>query len=225
VNGNQLDRVTTTAGKRKKKDVQASSLWSYALPMLLSAAVGAGLTLLITSQRSDHESRPVVSATAVPASAAMPDVSGLSSADAAVARGDDAYDHERWPEAIREYRRAIASGGDTPDVRTDLGNAFRFSGEAGKALEQYKIARKMDPQHENSLFNEIGLFNEVLHDHADAVPLCEEFMRRFPMSDKLPAVEEQLARAKNPGASASPSDAAASKALSKWLVKQPKEKP
>jgi hypothetical protein len=50
-------------------------------------------------------------------------------------------------------------------------------------------------------------------------------MRRFPMSDKLPAVEEQLARAKNPGASASPSDAAASKALSKWLVKQPKEKP
>lgn len=193
--------------------------------MLLSAAVGAGLTLLITSQRSNQKSRPVVLSAAVPASVAMPDVSGLSSGDAAVVRGDDAYDHQRWPEAIREYQRAIATGVDTPDIRTDLGNAFRFSGQAEKALEQYKIARNMDPQHEKSLFNEIGLFNEVLHDHAGAVPLCEEFMRRFPMSDKIPAVEEQLARAKNPGAIASPSDAEASKALSKWLVKQPKDKP
>ena len=40
------------------------------------------------------------------------------------------------------------------------------------------------------------VFTEVLSDPARAVPICEEFIRRFPNSDKLPAVREQLERAK-----------------------------
>ena len=81
-------------------------------------------------------------------------------------------------------------------MRTDLGNAFRFSGQPQQALDQYTIAQKLNPQHENSLFNEIGLFTEVLNDPVRAIPLCEEFMHRFPSSSKLPAVRQQLARAK-----------------------------
>ena len=187
--------------RTKTANPESQDLRSYILPMVLSAAVGAGITFLIMSQRASTEPRPTAPARAAGARGVMPNVSGLSDGDAAVRRGNNAYDHQRWAEAVREYQHAIATGEDTPDVRTDLGNAFRFSGEAGKALEQYKIARTMDPQHENSLFNEITLFNEMLHDHAGAVPLCEEFIRRFPMSDKIPVVQQQLARAKNPGGS------------------------
>jgi tetratricopeptide (TPR) repeat protein len=81
-------------------------------------------------------------------------------------------------------------------VHTDLGNALRFSGQPDQALEQYSIAQKLNPQHENSLFNQISLFTETLNQPARAIPICEEFMRRFPNSDKLPAVREQLERAK-----------------------------
>ena len=127
---------------------------------------------------------------------AAPDVSGMSAGAAAVTLGNFAYDHQRWPEAIRRYQEAIASGIDNADIHTDLGNAFRFSGQPEQALNQYTIAQKLNPQHENSLFNQISLFTEGLNEPVRAVPLCEEFIRRFPSSDKVPAVQQQLARAK-----------------------------
>ena len=128
--------------------------------------------------------------------AVAPDVSGMSAGDAAIALGNFAYDHQRWPEAIRHYQDAIASGIDNADVHTDLGNALRFSGQPQQALTQYEIGQRLNPQHENSLFNQISLFTETLNNPARAIPVCEEFIRRFPNSDKLPAVQQQLARVK-----------------------------
>ncbi len=120
----------------------------------------------------------------------------MSPGTAAVTLGHFAYDHQRWPDAIRHYQEAIASGIDNADVHTDLGNALRFSGQPEQALNQYMIAQKLNPQHENSLFNQISLFTEVMGQPQRAIPICEEFIRRFPNSDKLPAVREQLERAK-----------------------------
>jgi tetratricopeptide (TPR) repeat protein len=165
------------------------------LIIVVSAAMGAGVTWLVMSQRSTPEFHSVQSPPRA-AFSATPDVSGLAPGDAAVVLGNFAYDHQRWSEAIRQYQQAIADGADNPDVRTDLGNAFRFSGQPRQALDQYTIAQKLNPQHENSLFNEISLFTEVLNEPVRAIPLCEEFMRRFPSSNKLPAVRQQLARAK-----------------------------
>jgi tetratricopeptide (TPR) repeat protein len=149
------------------------------------------------SQRPAAPERPVAQLNKNPAPATAPDMSGLSGADAAVVRGNLAYDHQQWADAIREYQSALANGRDNADVRTDLGNAFRFSGQPEKALEQYTIAQRQNPQHENSLFNQIGLFMDVMHDPIRAIPLCEEFMRRFPNSEKLPRVREQLQIARN----------------------------
>lgn len=177
--------------KSKRTDSHSQGLGNYLLPMLLSAAVGAGLMWLVMSQRSPSVSVPNQTA---PASATL---SGLSAADAAVVRGNQAYDHQQWADAIREYQDAIAKGRDNPDVRTDLGNAFRFLGQADKALEQYTIAQRQNPQHENSLFNQIGLFIEVMHDPIRAIPVCEDFIRRFPESDKTAKVKQQLQEAKS----------------------------
>lgn len=177
----------------------SDSLASYFWPMLLSAAVGAGITWLIMSQRSASVERAAPFVPPTPASLA-PAVSALPTADTAdvsVVRANQAYDHQQWAEAIKEYQNAIAKGRDNADVRTDLGNAFRFSGQPEPALEQYTIAQRQNPQHENSLFNQIGLFMEVMHDPSRAIPACEEFIRRFPNSEKLPRVREQLQIAKN----------------------------
>ncbi len=183
--------------KNTEPDAGAQGLSGYLLPMLLSAAVGAGVTWAIMSQRSSPEVRPVPFSPPAATLNTVPDVSGMSAADAAVVRGNTAYDHQQWAEAIQQYQQAIANGRDTADVRTDLGNAYRLSGQPPKALEQYAIAQKLNPQHENSLFNQIGLYTEVLHDPVHAIPICEEFIRRFPASEKIPAVQRQLAAAKN----------------------------
>jgi tetratricopeptide (TPR) repeat protein len=185
----------------KQKVTGSQGLGSYLLPMLLSAVVGAGVTWLIMSQRSQLAERPpsfvTPGAQNQKSSAPALDVSGLSTADAAVVRGNQAYDHQQWTDAIREYQYALAKGRDNPDVRTYLGNAIRISGEPEKALEQYTIAQRQNPQHENSLFNQIGLFMEVMHDPNRAIPVCEEFIKRFPMSEKVARAKEQLAIAKN----------------------------
>jgi tetratricopeptide (TPR) repeat protein len=180
-----------------------SSLHNYILTVLVSAAMGAAVTWLIMSQRSTSEVRPASApqTNQMPqpnqtANAAPPDVSGMSAGEAAVTLGNFAYDHQRWTEAIRRYEEAIATGVDNADVHTDLGNAFRFSGQPQQALTQYEAAQRLNPQHENSLFNQISLFTETLGQPDRAVPIAEEFIRRFPNSDKVPAVREQLARVK-----------------------------
>ena len=172
------------------------TFWNYVTTVIVSAAMGAALTWLFMSQRSASQVRSASLAQPSPMSNAAPDVSGMSAGEAAITLGNLAYDHQRWPEAIRHYEEAIASGIDNADVHTDLGNTFRFSGQPEQALNQYTIAQKLNPQHENSLFNQISLFTEVMGQPQRAIPICEEFIRRFPNSDKLPAVREQLARGK-----------------------------
>lgn len=186
----------TASNRNGRKELpKQQSLGNYVLIIVVSAAMGAGVMWFVMSQRSNPEFDTVHSSPG-PAFSMTPDISGLAPGDAAVALGNLAYDHQRWSEAIRQYQQAIADGADNPDVRTDLGNAFRFSGQPQQALDQYTIAQKLNPQHENSLFNEISLFTEVLNDPVRAIPLCEEFMHRFPSSSKLPAVRQQLAGAK-----------------------------
>ena len=113
-----------------------------------------------------------------------PDVSQLGPADAAKTLGDWNYDRHNWAHAIDHYQEAIADGADNPDVRTDLGNCFRFIGEPQKALQQYQIAQTENSMHENSLFNQAGLYAEVLHDDQRASATAREFLKRFPQSDR-----------------------------------------
>ena len=188
--------------KDQSKRPETQGLGSYLLPMLLSAAVGAGVMCVVMSQRPQPiPQRPMTFVTpSTPQNNLAPlpaDMSKTSAADAAVVRGNQAYDHQQWSDAIGYYQEAIAKGIDNPDVRTDLGNSFRFSGQPEKALEQYTIAQRQNPQHENSLFNQIGLLMEVVHDPIRAIPVCEEFIKRFPNSEKVPRVREQLQIAKN----------------------------
>ena len=158
--------------------------------------MGAAITWLIMSQRSTSNVRPAATTQPSAMTSATPDVSGMSAGEAAVTLGNFAYDHQRWPEAMRRYEEAIASGVDNADVHTDLGNTFRFSDQPEQALTQYQLAQKLNPQHENSLFNQISLLGEVLNEPVRAAQTSEDFIRRFPKSDKLPAVREQLARMK-----------------------------
>ena len=183
--------------RKPKPTIERSQL---SIPLLILAAfgLGAGATWLAMRGPSAPPEKPAIESfigapgrqtpdVSQPTSAAAaepPDVSQLAPAEAGRTLANWNYDRQNWTPAIEHYEQAIALGADNPDVRTDLGNCFRFLGQGQKALEQYEIAQKENPLHENSLFNQISLFSEVLHDRERAASVAREFLARFPQSPR-----------------------------------------
>ena len=183
---------------RRSKTTKLSSLLAELhVPLLILAAflLGAGgMWLIMRSSSPGRPAKPPVERLLPSPATEPPDVSQLAPADGARTLGDWNYDRHNWAHAIEHYQQAIADGADNPDVRTDLGNCFRFLGEPRKALEQYQIAQTENPMHENSLFNQAGLYAEVLHDNQRALATAREFLKRFPQSDHAAAAGQLISK-------------------------------
>jgi len=165
------------------------------VPLLMLAAFALGSIGTWAIMRSSSSGGPQphrAEQVAASPQSAPPDVSNLSRPDAAKALADWNYDRQNWSHAIDHYQEAIAAGADNPDIRTDLGNCFRFIGQAQKALEQYQIAQNQNPRHENSLFNQAGLYAEVLHDDQRALQVAHDFLNRFPQSQRAEAARQLI---------------------------------
>ena len=174
--------------------------WAVIIAIVAFSA-GAGMSWLILregySKTTDRQPPTFVTQTAGPTvsnpDSATPDVSQMAPAEAELALGNWNYDRKAWQKAIDAYQHAISLGLDNADVRTDLGNALRFSGEPKKALEQYQIARRQNPQHENSLCNMATLYSQVLNDPGNAVAAWREYLRLFPNGEKASVARQVIA--------------------------------
>ena len=156
--------------------------------ILLASAIGAGIMWMLLPTRQGAS--PNVSAgmaASSPSTASVleppPSVAGLPPGQAALLLGHWHYDRQRWTAAVEQYETALSLGIDNPDVRTDLGNCYRFLGQPIRAREQYERSQRQNPQHENSLFNLATLHAQVLHDSTKARELLNEYLRRFPASE------------------------------------------
>jgi tetratricopeptide (TPR) repeat protein len=167
--------------QRAPKQSSNSSRTPFVLVAVISFAMGAFATwLILGGSPGTPRSSPSPAAPSAAAAEAPPDVSQLAPVAAATALANWNYDRQNWPHAMEHYQQAISLGSDNADIRTDLGNCFRFLGQPEKALEQYQLAQRQNPQHENSLFNTAGLYGEGLHDPAKAAESWREYLRRFP---------------------------------------------
>ena len=119
---------------------------------------------------------------------------GMTPAQTALTLGNWYYDHERWPLAIENYQKALAGGLDNPNIRTDFGNALRFSGQPQKALEQYRLAQKQNPRHENSLFNQGAVYAIDLKQPAKGVAVWREYLKKFPSGQSVTQARRLIAR-------------------------------
>lgn len=191
---------------RSRKTNPPANRFEFPVPLLILFAfgLGAGATWFAMRGSSSTPAQPEIqsfipvapgqppglSQPAPPVAAVPPDVSQLTPAEAARTLGNWNYDRQNWPHAIEHYEQAIARGADNPDVRTDLGNCFRFLGQPEKALEQYQISQKENPLHENSLFNQISLLADLLHDNERAAAAARDFLARFPQSPRAETVKQ-----------------------------------
>ena len=129
-------------------------------------------------------------------------LAGLTPPQTALTSGNWYFDHQNWPRAIAEYQKAIAGGIDNPDVRTDLGSSYRFMKQPKQAMEQYQIAQKQDPNHENSLFNQGGLYAFSLGQTAKGIGVWKAYLKKFPNGQSAAAARQLLQQAElgKPGA-------------------------
>jgi tetratricopeptide (TPR) repeat protein len=195
--------------RRTRKSRSPTKRLKQSIPLLILAAfgLGAGATWLAMRESANVPSNPeienftqrqvgqspeVFQPTPVAAIAEPPDVSQLAPVEAARTLANWNYDRQNWTHAIEHYQAAIARGADNPDVRTDLGNCFRFLGQPQKALEQYQIAQKENPLHENSLFNQISLYADLLHNKERAQAVARDFIAHFPQSPQVELVRKRM---------------------------------
>jgi tetratricopeptide (TPR) repeat protein len=73
--------------------------------------------------------------------------------DSLVKIGNLYYDGKQFPSAIQYYERALAIHPENPDVRTDMGTAYWYTGDAEKALAAMGTSLKYRPGHPQTLFN------------------------------------------------------------------------
>lgn len=180
---------------------------SFWVPFLMVGIVGAllGSTITYLALRPRLERAARASALPLAANASLPAdlnhappadlTAGLPPAQAERALGNFYYDHQNWSEAIRRYESAIKQGSDDADIRTDLGNAYRFSGRPQDALAQYELAQRMNPQHEFSLFNQGGLYLEDLKNPAKAIETWNAYLARFPNGTNAAMARNLIAQA------------------------------
>ena len=71
---------------------------------------------------------------------------GVSSeAVKAFKRGLEFHKAKQWPQAIKEYERALALGGRFPEAFNNLAYCYRKVGQVDKAIELYRVAIALRP--------------------------------------------------------------------------------
>jgi TPR repeat protein len=179
-----------------------SSFW---LPFTTIGVVGMLLGSTITYLALLPNLRPVnsgpaaaVAAPATDPTSHLPDpqlTAGQTPAQAERTLGNFYYDHQNWTEAINHYEAALRQGNDDADIRTDLGNAYRFVHRPDDALAQYRRAQQMNPAHEFSLFNQGGLFLDDLKQPGQAIEIWNQYLTRFPNGRNVDSARQLIAQA------------------------------
>src|SRR6266576_6183552 len=116
--------------------------------------------------------------------------------DAFVKLGDLYYDGQQFPNAIQYYERSLVIHPENPDVRTDLGTAYWYTGNADKALAEMEISLKYKPGHPQTLFI-LGWGKwQGKTDAKGAVAAWQNLLKTNPDYPQKQQLEQYIAKAK-----------------------------
>lgn len=106
------------------------------------------------------------------------------------------YDGKQFPAAIQYYERALAIHPENPDVRTDMGTAYWYTGDAEKALAAMQTSLKYRPGHPQTLFNLGWVRWQGKQDPQGAIQAWQDLLKANPDYPQRQQVEQYIAKAK-----------------------------
>ena len=106
-------------------------------------------------------------------------------ADAVRKLADLNFDIRNWSRAQELYGHYLTLRPNDPDVLTDLGIAFRESKQFDEALERFRLAKKVAPEHWQSLYNEVVVLAFDLKRHDEAQKVLEDLQRMQPNNPEV----------------------------------------
>ena len=116
--------------------------------------------------------------------------------DSLVKLGNLFYDGKEFPSAIQYYERALAIHPDNPDVRTDMGTAYWYTGNAEKAMAAMETSLQYRPDHPQTLFNLGWVRWQGKQDPKGAVEAWQRLLKSNPNYPQRQQVEQYIAKAK-----------------------------
>lgn len=116
--------------------------------------------------------------------------------DSLVKLGNVYYDGQQYPSAIQYYEKALAIHPENPDVRTDMGTAYWYTGNADKAIAEMETSLKYRDGHPQSLFNLGWVRWQGKGDAKGAVDAWEKLLKANPSYPQKEQVEQYIAKAK-----------------------------
>jgi tetratricopeptide (TPR) repeat protein len=113
--------------------------------------------------------------------------------------GNASYDMEQHDRAVQYYDKALAKGGENPNVLTDCGISYRKIGQPEKAVEYFRRARKADPKHVPSALNlGVVLFHD-LQKPQEALAAWKEYLALDPQGPRADMIRRTVAQIESPG--------------------------
>ena len=110
--------------------------------------------------------------------------------------GNAFYDGQQFPNAIQYYERALALHPENPDVRTDMGTAYWYTGDADKAVAAMETSLKYRPGHPQTLFNLGWVRWQGKADAKGAVEAWQQLLKSNPDYPQKEQVKQYIAKAK-----------------------------
>jgi len=116
--------------------------------------------------------------------------------DSLIKLGNLYYDGQQFQSAIQYYERALALHPENADVRTDMGTAYWYAGNADKALAEMQTSLKYRPGHPQTLFNLGWVRWQGKSDPKGAVEAWQQLLKANPDYPQKDQVEKYIAKAK-----------------------------
>jgi cytochrome c-type biogenesis protein CcmH/NrfG len=116
--------------------------------------------------------------------------------DSLVKLGNMFYDGQQFSSAIQYYERALAQHPENADVRTDMGTAYWYAGNADRAVEAMETSLKYRPGHPQTLFNLGWVRWQGKADPKGAIEAWQELLKANPDYPQKQQVEQYIAKAK-----------------------------
>jgi cytochrome c-type biogenesis protein CcmH/NrfG len=110
--------------------------------------------------------------------------------------GDVYYDAQQFPEAVKYYESALKLDPKNSNIRSDMGTAYYYLGDADRAIAELNTSLGYSPEHAQTLLN-LGLIKwQAKMDINGAVAAWQKLLDTNPNFPQADQVKQMIAQAK-----------------------------